>query len=209
MRHERGTSQAPPQAGVASLRSLPAAEHLPQLWGRGAALRTPELRRSGVLYLRGEGVTIILGIDPGDEERFWALVDRSGECWEWRGCINRGGYGSFRSKTVGHPIGAHRMAYLIEFGILSDRLHPIDHLCRNRRCVRPSHLEHVEFRTNVVTRGTGPTAVNALKTHCVHGHEFTPENTYMEAGRYRKCRTCRREKSTHWARKNYSKGALK
>jgi hypothetical protein len=66
----------------------------------------------------------------------------------------------------------------------------LDHLCRNPACVRPDHLEAVTARENTL-RGIGPTAVNALKTHCVHGHEFTPENTRMKGIR-RVCRECQR-----------------
>lgn len=66
-----------------------------------------------------------------------------------------------------------------------------DHLCRNRPCVNPWHIEIVTHRENTL-RGTAPTAVNAAKTHCVHGHEFTPENTYVSPQGWRWCRACKR-----------------
>jgi late competence protein required for DNA uptake (superfamily II DNA/RNA helicase) len=66
----------------------------------------------------------------------------------------------------------------------------IDHLCRNRRCVNPDHLEVVTAQMNTL-RGETLAAANAAKTQCDHGHEFTEENTYAYRG-HRHCRECRR-----------------
>jgi hypothetical protein len=72
----------------------------------------------------------------------------------------------------------------------------LDHLCRNRRCVNPEHLEIVTSVENVM-RGEGFGPKNAAKTHCDKGHEFTPENTYIRtrAQGGRECRACIRIKS--------------
>lgn len=69
-----------------------------------------------------------------------------------------------------------------------------DHLCRNRNCINPDHIEVVTHKVNVL-RGSGHTAINARKTHCIRGHEFTTDNTisaYTNNGG-RKCRACARQ----------------
>lgn len=152
-----------------------------------------------------------------DRARFWEKVNKSGgyvdfadplvrvseadgECWVWSAFVHPMGYGFFHSYSYGCPLGAHRVAYFLEHGIWSSRKDgtTVDHLCRNKLCVR--HLELVPHRVNAI-RGAGPTAVNSAKTHCIHGHKFSAENTYLEAGGSRKCRICRRDKSNKWARK--------
>lgn len=125
---------------------------------------------------------------PG--ERFWEKVQVGDfdECWLWQAslcAIAAGGYG--RIYVDGRLVMAHRFAYEAFRGPIPAGLH-IDHLCRVTRCVNPAHLEAVPKRVNTL-RGMGPPAVNAAKTHCLSGHEFTPENTYVLRGR-RWCRKC-------------------
>lgn len=133
--------------------------------------------------------------DQSDVDRFMSKVVWNGdedECWEWQGAPNSGGYGFFSIGTA--KTTAHRAGYELFEGPIPDGL-VIDHLCRNRRCVNPGHLEAVSNGENV-RRGEGPAVLRELlgsATHCKHGHEFTPENTYINPGTgKRKCRTCQR-----------------
>ncbi len=115
-------------------------------------------------------------------------------CWEWTGATSPTGYGHLPVRTtVNEPreVLAHRFVYELLVGPIPDGL-DIDHLCRNRACVRPSHLEPVPPRENIL-RGEGPSAHNARQTHCARGHEFTAANTRVHAGR-RYCRACGRER---------------
>lgn len=129
-------------------------------------------------------------------QRFWSKVNigAPNECWEWQAYRMALGYGSL---TIRQQVTlAHRFSYEVINGSIPEHL-TLDHLCRNPPCVNPDHLEPVSHRTNVL-RGTSPSAINARKTHCVHGHEFTSENTYTSEGKSgqleRACRICRRIK---------------
>jgi len=133
------------------------------------------------------------------EERFWEKVQVGPHCWLWLAGRDGNGYGKF-SPEGRRLVGAHRFSYELLVGPIPDGLH-IDHLCRVPLCVNPAHMEPVTCQVNVL-RGIAPTARNARKTHCDHGHEFTPENTRRgESGR-RICRECeRRRKREFLARK--------
>lgn len=121
-------------------------------------------------------------------QRFLALTDKdSGDCWLWTGRLNWAGYASFWFD--GRTVKAHRWSYQHHVGPIPDGMQ-LDHLCRVRHCVNPEHLEPVTNRENSL-RGIGPTAINAAKTHCKRGHEFTPENTYRDA-KGRMCRACKK-----------------
>lgn len=122
------------------------------------------------------------------EERFFDRVQKADDgCWLWTGFINHGGYGRF---SISHTQGvmAHRWAYEHWVGPIPDGL-TIDHLCRVTRCVNPEHLEPVTIQVNEQRAA----AHNATKTHCKHGHEFTPENTRVLPNGRRECRACRDE----------------
>jgi hypothetical protein len=121
------------------------------------------------------------------EERFWSHVDASGDCWEWT-ASRLHGYG--QSWMGGRLRYAHRVAYELLLGPIPESLY-IDHLCRNRGCVNPDHLELVTFRENTL-RGFSFSARNARKTHCKRGHPFTPDNVKILAEGGRRCRACTR-----------------
>ena len=126
------------------------------------------------------------------QERFWGKVDEvDSGCWEWIGCDNSVGYGVFSYKR--HLVYAHRFSYELQKGLIPSGL-TLDHLCRNTRCVNPAHLEAVTRKVNNL-RGISPAAKNARKTHCVHGHPFSLENTYIRPdGGGRACLICCRNR---------------
>ena len=121
-------------------------------------------------------------------ERFWEKVDKTGPCWEWT-ASKVYGYGQFGIAHQKHA-RAHRFAYELLVGPIPEGLE-LDHLCRNRACVNPDHLEPVTTRVNLL-RGATVTARKAGQTHCIHGHEFTPDNTFIRKNGCRTCLTCRR-----------------
>ena len=86
---------------------------------------------------------------------------------------------------------AHRLAYEVTLGPIADGL-TVDHLCRNRSCIRPDHMDLVPMGVNTM-RGTSVSAINVAKTHCVRGHPFDATNTRLDSYQHRHCRTCERE----------------
>jgi hypothetical protein len=123
--------------------------------------------------------------------RFWPKVDKTGECWEWLAGKDRCGYGQF-SIARKHR-GAHRVSWELTTGPIPEGLQ-LDHLCRNRACVNPAHLEPVTYTVNYL-RGEGVGARNLRKTACPRGHALDEANTFIKVKRNgrieRNCRTCR------------------
>ena len=109
-------------------------------------------------------------------------------CWLWLGGTGIWGHGCFHMPSGQMP--AHRFAYENFVGPIPEGLH-IDHLCRVPGCVNPAHLEAVTSRENTL-RGVGPPAIQARKTHCISGHEFSGENLHLTPnGRHRVCKICK------------------
>ena len=130
-------------------------------------------------------------------DRLWSRVDTGGEdveCWEWTGARSPAGYG--RIKGDNGTLQAHRVAYELTHGPIPDGLF-VMHSCDNPPCCNPAHLSvgtnadnvHDSMRKGRARSGSRFAGV----THCLRGHEFTPENTYVRRDTgARQCRACRR-----------------
>ena len=112
-------------------------------------------------------------------------VEDEDGCWLWTGAKTKG------HGVIGRTSGTryvHTIVYELMVGPIPEGLEP-DHLCRKRACCNPKCIEPVTHKVNSL-RGVGAPAVNARKTHCSSGHEFTEKNTYITKEGWRTCRTC-------------------
>lgn len=138
------------------------------------------------------------------EERFTSKYEVGPcGCWLWTAARDRRGYGVYmrqraevRETGKARRVFAHRYAYEALVGPIPDGL-CIDHLCRTPSCVNPEHMDVVSVGENT-RRGAGyghalwdgTTRPITRPTRCPHGHEYTPENSYIDRHGHRKCRTC-------------------
>lgn len=147
-------------------------------------------RHYGFLVRNGSPTRVLRPWGATIEQRFWAKVEKTEACWLWTGAKSHG-YGNFYLSLGGgkyKQVQAHRWAYEAVTGPIPDGL-VLDHLCRVKRCVNPRHLEPVPQRVNVL-RGELPRALR--ENRCVNGHEYTPENTFVNSLSVRVCRVCMR-----------------
>lgn len=131
-------------------------------------------------------------------KEFWDKVLKlENGCWQWYGACSNG-YGVFCENGI--HIKAHRYAYETMVGAVPDGLE-LDHLCRNKRCVNPEHLEAVTRGENI-KRGLLPDIGRRFqqgKMHCPWGHPYNSQNTYLRLDRAgRECKACRREAQLKW-----------
>jgi len=123
------------------------------------------------------------------------VLDGNG-CWEWVGSICPRGYGSWRAHGEQR---AHRAVYRMLRGPIPEGL-TLDHLCRNRSCVNPDHLEAVTNKVNIL-RGEGVCAKHARQTHCNRGHPLDEMNTIVDKRGRRRCHICNNNSSREWGRR--------
>lgn len=126
---------------------------------------------------------------------------RPDACLEWPWSSNGNGYGQVWH--AGRLWPTHRLAYMLTIGIVPDGLE-LDHLCRNRACFNPAHLEPVTRAINV-RRGDAPRIARArqrAKTHCPAGHPLSGDNLLMRPSGWRRCRACHREQKRESARRS-------
>lgn len=132
-------------------------------------------------------------------------------CIVWTGYTDNEGYGKITVHNRGRY--AHRIAHEELVGAVPKGMQ-LDHLCHtkdatcgggrtcmHRRCINPLHLEVVTARENSIRANNSFVSINAHKTRCGSGHEFTPENTYVRTNGTRRCVECQRE----WTRRYQAK----
>lgn len=134
--------------------------------------------------------------------KLWDKVSlTSSDCWEWTAHRDKCGYG--RMCTEGKLQSAHRLAYEAAVGPIPKGLE-LDHLCRNRGCINPEHLEPVTHRENMLRGLAG--AWQRATTHCPHGHEYNAENTLIaprpNGAHQRICKACNQKAMKAWRAKN-------
>jgi hypothetical protein len=126
-------------------------------------------------------------------ERFLRKVRKTDSCWMWMGAKNNYGYGNFY--YGGRMVRAHRVSLKLFRHDFPDEL-VVDHLCRNKLCVNPDHLDAVTQQVNVARYY----AAKEPKPICVNGHAMINDNTYLHDNR-RICKECKRESTRRWRQK--------
>lgn len=142
----------------------------------------------GIHYMRWRRHGDPLWRPPAYSELFWSKVVERGDCWVWAGSGMR--YGKFRVDGRDHL--AHRFAYEYMVAPIPEDL-TIDHLCQNKKCVNPAHLDPVPPLINMRRRDAAH-GIGSAVTQCPHGHPYDEKNTARRNGR-RYCKTCDRARA--------------
>lgn len=133
------------------------------------------------------------------------VIHPKSKCWIWTNAQQGGGYG--KAKFQGKQSTAHRLSYIAFEGPIASGL-CLDHICRNRLCVNPLHLEPV---TQVENRRRGlQMSLRVDKTHCINGHPYTDGNTYKDRKGVNRCMECARQTRmrSYWRIKECQKNSL-
>lgn len=117
-------------------------------------------------------------------QRFWRKVEKTDTCWNWLGALQLGYGRVVIEQRPTKSVMAHRYAYEMLRHPIGDGL-TIDHMCRNKRCVNPDHME-------VVTRSENTKRANPMIDYCKRGHAMEGDNVYFPpSGGSRQCRACK------------------
>lgn len=127
--------------------------------------------------------------------------DSKSQCYNWTSFVRRDGYGVIWIKNKNIPV--HRFFYELLVDTIPKGF-VLDHLCRNRKCVNPDHMEVVTDKINIL-RGVGITAINSKKTHCIRGHPFSGDNLKLFPNGWRGCKICIRYNVGKANKKYYAK----
>jgi hypothetical protein len=135
----------------------------------------------------------IPALNPRQQNLFWnkVHVSQPSGCWQWTGAVSRLGYGKWSATYAAkrqHVLTAHRVAFTLLIGNIPTDM-TLDHLCRNRGCVNPDHMQVVTLKENI-HRSFHPSIIISRSDTCSNGHrEF-----YFNAKGKRICKACARER---------------
>lgn len=124
-----------------------------------------------------------------DLARLLSKIIIKNDCWEWQGGKTTKGYGVFWVSPS--TLLAHRVSFSHFIRQPSNNF-VLDHLCRNKSCINPFHLNEVSFYQNLTENSDSLAAINKIKTHCKNGHEFTHSNTKIKKNGDRECKACKK-----------------